>query len=298
MLMAPPRPDWARDGAEWPNREASRFRRAGRLEWHLQRAGAGPRILLLHGSGAATHSWRDLFPLLTAQAEVLAPDLPGHGFTSSPRSDLSLPRVARDVAELLAAEDFVPDLTVGHSAGGAIALRLALDAGGPARITALNAAVTPFRGASGAVFPLLARAFALNPLTPRLLARMADESAVRRLLDGTGSRIDARGTDLYRRLISSPGHVRGTLEMMADWRLQPLFDALPRLTGRLLLAVGEKDRTIPPSAARRVAARCPVAEIRAFPYGHLMHEEAPETFARLILDELPDHEDPQKDRVS
>lgn len=285
--MAPQKLDWARDGADWPNRERSRFVRAGRLRWHVQRAGSGPRVLLLHGSGAATHSWRDLLPRLAEGAEALAPDLPGHGFTSRPASDLSLPAVARDLAALLEAEDFAPDLVVGHSAGAAIAARLALDAGGTARIAAFNAALTPFPGVNGALFPLLARTFAVNPLTPRMLAWMADEAATRRLLEGTGSRIDARGLTLYRRLISTPSHVRGTLEMMADWRLQPLFEALPRLSGRLLLAVGEKDRTVPPAESLKVSRRCPAAEVRRFPLGHLMHEEDPEGFAGLVLSELP-----------
>ena len=48
-------PDWARDGADWPHRDASRFIVAAGLRWHVQRIGAGPTLLLLHGTGAATH---------------------------------------------------------------------------------------------------------------------------------------------------------------------------------------------------------------------------------------------------
>ena len=60
--------------------------------------GDGPDLLLLHGSGAATHSWRDLAPLLARDFRVIAPDLPGHGFTETPGGDgLSLPGIgARD----------------------------------------------------------------------------------------------------------------------------------------------------------------------------------------------------------
>jgi pimeloyl-ACP methyl ester carboxylesterase len=108
----------ARDLGAWPNRETSRFLRSGRVDWHVQRAERGPKVLLLHGSGAATQSWRDLAPLLAQDCDAMAPDLPGHGFTIRPRGGLSLPAVARDVEGLMAAEGFVPDLAAGHSAGG------------------------------------------------------------------------------------------------------------------------------------------------------------------------------------
>ena len=87
--------DFARDGADWPNREASRFVEAGGLSWHVQVMGQGPDLLLLHGTGGATHSWRGLAPLLAQHFRVVAPDLPGHGFTTARRApDLSLPGMA------------------------------------------------------------------------------------------------------------------------------------------------------------------------------------------------------------
>ena len=65
-LLDDDRPDWDRDGRDWPHRAASRFVDAAGLRWHLQEFGApqAPGLLLLHGTGAATHSWRGLAPLL------------------------------------------------------------------------------------------------------------------------------------------------------------------------------------------------------------------------------------------
>lgn len=76
--------NWDHDGRDWPNREHSRFVEAAGLRWHVQQMGRGPVLLLLHGTGASTHSWRALMPLLAAEFTVVAPDLPGHGFTSAP----------------------------------------------------------------------------------------------------------------------------------------------------------------------------------------------------------------------
>ncbi|MDU3043759.1 MAG: alpha/beta hydrolase, partial [Bradyrhizobium sp.] len=58
------KPNWSVDGKDWPNRAASRFVDAAGLRWHVQMMGEGPVALLAHGTGAATHSWRDLAPLL------------------------------------------------------------------------------------------------------------------------------------------------------------------------------------------------------------------------------------------
>ena len=52
------------EGRDWPNRAAQPLRLAGGLDWHVQEMGEGPGLLLLHGTGAATHSFRDLAPLL------------------------------------------------------------------------------------------------------------------------------------------------------------------------------------------------------------------------------------------
>ena len=88
-------PDWDEDGRDWPNREASRVVSAGGLRWHVQVLGTGPTLLLVHGTGAATHSWRDLAPRLARRFTIVAPDLPGHGFTSSPGDDrMSMPAMA------------------------------------------------------------------------------------------------------------------------------------------------------------------------------------------------------------
>ncbi len=277
--------DWSREGARWPNRALSRFATTRGVRWHVQRGGVGQRILLLHGAGASTHSWRDLIPLLTPKFEVMATDLPGQGFSSGAAPRFTLPGMAQDLAALLAAEAFVPDLIVGHSAGGAIALRLALaGAAGPARVVCLNGALTPFRGVAGVLFPPLAKLLALNPLTGSVFARTAGApGAVRGLIAGTGSTIDAEGLRLYEQLITTPSHVSATLAMMARWDLAPLLADLPRLAVPVTLALGLRDRAVPPEGARALAPRLRDARLVEFAdLGHLMHEEAPDRIAALI----------------
>ena len=119
---------WEKDGRDWPNREVSRFVRAAGLTWHVQKAGQGPVLFLIHGTGATTHSWDGLLPLLARDFTVVAADMPGHGFTSAPPpSHMSLPGMARLHAGLLRELNLAPALVAGHSAGAAILARMGLD---------------------------------------------------------------------------------------------------------------------------------------------------------------------------
>ncbi len=143
---------WRRDGRDWPNRAFSRFVRAGGIEWHVQEMGQGPKLLLLHGTAASTHSFRALAPLLAPHFTLLIPDLPGHAFTETPAETLTLPTMRDLVSDLLAELSFAPDLAAGHSAGAAILVRMALDgAFAPRRIVSLNGALLPFPGVTGQV---------------------------------------------------------------------------------------------------------------------------------------------------
>ena len=277
---------WNRDGVDWPNRAASQFVEAAGFTWHVQRMGTGPSLLLLHGTGAATHSWRELLPMLSENFSVVAPDLPGHGFTQSPPPHrLSLPGMASDLGQLLRKLDFRPEIVVGHSAGAAILARMCLDGKiAPRLLVSLNGAFMPFGGVANRLISPLTQLLVMNPLVPRAFAWQASHAgAVERLIQNTGSTIEPRGIALYRKLVRNPGHVAAALRMMANWRLEPLLHDLPRLATALLLVVADNDRSISPDVARQVREIYPQAMVeRLSGLGHLAHEEQPRQIADLI----------------
>lgn len=283
-----------REGLTWPHREASRLvvvGRAGGQRLHVQELGAGQQtLLLIHGTGASTHSWRDLAPLLAKDYRVVMADLPGHAFSEKARGDgLSLGGMARAMAALTEVLEIKPLALIGHSAGAAIACRMVLDGlARPSMIIGLNAALLPFPGLAGQVFPPLARMLFLNPFASYLFARRAvDERAVARLIRDTGSTLSEEGVGYYSRLFQNPRHIDATLGMMANWDLNRLAEDLPRLTAPLVLVVGEKDTAVPPGDAISVRAKLPGTKIVTLPgLGHLAHEEAPQAAAELILDVL------------
>jgi magnesium chelatase accessory protein len=279
------KPDWSREGRSWPNREASRFVDAGGLRWHVQVMGSGPAVLLLHGTGAATHSWRDVAPRLARDFAVIAPDLPGHGFTETPTGEgLSLRGMAAGLNALLAELGAEPDFAVGHSAGAAIAIRMALDGRFSGGVVSLNGALQPFPGAAGYLFPTMAKAIFLNPVALQLFQwRASRPGAVARLMESTGSSIDHTGLRCYEALLQTTGHIAGALGMMARWDLHGLQAEMPRFSRPLTLVTGERDVAVPPRVAEAVHAMVPHSRLIRLPgLGHLAHEEAPERAVEII----------------
>lgn len=279
--------DWAKDGRDWPNHAASRFVEAASMRWHVQVMGEGPALLLLHGTGAATHSWRDVMPKLAANYTVVAMDLPGHAFTQPPsKTSLSLPGMAAAVAGLLRTLNVNPIRAVGHSAGAAVLVRMAVERlFAPQDIISFNGAFFPVTGVAGQFFSPLAKTFANATLVQKLFSKMADRKAVERLLRDTGSTIDAEGITLYQKLFSNEGHIAGTLGMMAAWDLHWVPQDLKNLPVPMTLVFASGDRTIPPARAAEAAKLVPhpsLIEIKGL--GHLAHEEDPTGAAAIIAD--------------
>ncbi len=280
--------NWDTDGRDWPNRAASSFVDAAGLRWHVQAMGSGPLLLLIHGTGASTHSWRELMPMLARDFRCIALDLPGHAFTAMPPfGQLSLAGMAHSVRALLASMRLMPELIVGHSAGAAIAAQMCLREQGiaPRSIVSLNGAFLPLPGLAGLVFPPVARIMAATPLAARLFAwRASDQDAVRRLIRGTGSVLDARGTQLYAQLVGNPMHADAALGMMARWDLSSLQRLLPQLTPRLHLVAGANDRAVSPEQSRRVQKLVRRTSFTLLGMaGHLAHEEKPREVAALVV---------------
>lgn len=285
--------DWNREGLIWPHREASTFIESGGARWHVQRMGAGPPLLLLHGTGASVHSWRDLMPLLAQTHAVIAPDLPRHAFTTGHDAyAMSLPAMAAEIAGLLGALKVRPQAVIGHSAGAALALQLGLAHGFGGPIIGLNAALRPFPGPFAQIFPAVAKALFINPLVPRIFAGTLDLTggAGRFLWRSTRSRIDDAALACYRTLLKHPGHASGALAMMANWDLPGLRDRMGGVRNPVLLVHGGHDPAIPPGWAREAQGWLAHARLDVLPgLGHLAHEEAPDKIAARIAAFLAEH---------
>lgn len=277
---------WPDDATDWPLTAYSRQVLHRPHRWHVQEHGSGPTILLIHGAGGATQSFRGLFPILAETRHVVAVDLPGQGFTQlGAQQRCGLDHMSEDLLALSRNQGWSPDIVVGHSAGAAIALRMwELGMQPTTGIVGINAALGNFKGVAGWLFPIMAKALAVTPFSAGLFASTTTRASVRNLVLGTGSTLDQEGLELYYRLATDKGHVDATLSMMAQWSLNGLLSRLGDIDVPVHLIAAQGDKAVPPQVSKDAAQKLPQAQFTELPgLGHLAHEEDPVQFANLIL---------------
>lgn len=130
----------------WPARALSpgdgvRIELDGSIVRYVQR-GAGSDVLLIHGMVGTAEDWETLLPLLTARYRVTAIDLLGQGGSDPRPGAHNIGGNAHAIAQLAERLDLKDVVVVGHSYGGAIALKLATDAWPRARGYVLLAPAT------------------------------------------------------------------------------------------------------------------------------------------------------------
>jgi magnesium chelatase accessory protein len=286
----PPMP-WDTLKAQWPNAQHSQFINTTDVRWHVQMFGDGPALLLLHGLGSSTHTWRAIAPFLSKHYQVIAVDVPGHAFSSIPSSaNASFVGMTKSLRELMDALHIWPFGVIGHSAGACLAAKLILNAPNlpsPALI-ALNPAWLPLPGLANWMFPVSAKLIALNPMSAWLFAKhLSKDLVIHKILSSTGSQLREDDIFFYRVLMQSPSHLKGVLQMMSRWDLGDLPEQLSQLKSRVLIQAGINDLTIPFGHAVTSHHKIKQSQLQALSdLGHLAHEEKPQACAEQILDWL------------
>jgi magnesium chelatase accessory protein len=278
----------ARLPSNWPHREFSLSVKVGGLDWHVQVAGQGPTILLLHGTGSSAHSWADLLPTLAEVATVVVPDLPGHGYTiGATQASLTLPRIADDLDALLGVLQLPPvKVIVGHSSGGALAVRWACAAGRPRfAVIGFNPSLVPPPALYTTLLSPVLTPIATSSIVTSFLAALSSRGKmVDGLLDSTRSAIPPAQRACYATLFSDAAHVRGTMGFMAAADLPALLEDIrgrPDIQSTFVL--GSQDYWVPEQPLRRIIeSSFPDAKVLRWDGGHLLHEAQPERAAQLI----------------
>jgi pimeloyl-ACP methyl ester carboxylesterase len=104
---------------------------AGGLDLFVREAGerAQPGVLLLHGQPTSSHTFRNLMPLLADTAYLVAPDMPGFGFSDAPpldRYEYSFANIANTFDALIDVLGLERMFLYVHDYGAAVAYQLAL----------------------------------------------------------------------------------------------------------------------------------------------------------------------------
>ena len=254
------------------------------------RIGAGPPVVLLHPLRAQLEYFVPLLRHLdTAQAEVIAVDLPGHGRSSAPRADYTATYFTDAVEGFLDAADIRGAVLVGESIGGAIALALAARHNlRIARVLALNPYDYGRRGGirrSSALANVIFTAM-LWPAAGPVVARAGTRGVLRRVL--AGGLHDPRNLpgDLVEELYQCgklPGHARAFRSLSLHWESWlSARDQYRSIQMPVTLAYGDHDWSRPPEreANERAIHGAQTASLAGS--GHFSSLEKPSEIARMI----------------
>ena len=250
-------------------------------------AGEGEPLLLVHGLGGAAANWLALAPLLLPGRRVLVPELPGHGGSEPLPAAPSLNAYADRIGLLLDE----PAAVVGHSLGGAIALRLAIRRPELVKTLVLAGAAGISSGSRRTRYGLTITGL-LKP--GRKIApyrhRVARSAALKTLVFGRWGASDppALSPDVAEAFLSGPARHTDTVSAArALVRDDPRPD-LDRVRCPVLLLWGARDNQLPVSDAFEYARRLHAPLRVIADCGHLLIGERPEACAHAIASFLAD----------
>jgi magnesium chelatase accessory protein len=272
---------------DWPNRSFSRNIQTGDLSWHVQIAGTAPvHVLLLHGTGSSAHTWGELFIELAKKYTVIAPDLPGHGFTKNlGKKNLNLDALADKLTELREAlniEYF--DHIVGHSAGATLALSYTLKNKQAKTIVGLNPSLISLPSFyHNFVAPFLNPIVTSSFFTAVLTDLLPHTKMIDNLINSTNTKLNSDKRERYKTLFKNADHLNGSMSFMAGADIPGLLDKCRSIESNLTFILTEDDGWIPAQALRQVItqhfAQAKMIEIKG---GHMFHEANEELALKYI----------------
>lgn len=241
---------------------------AGTLDYE-DTGGDGPVIVLLHGLLMDASLWDDVIADLRADHRCVAPTLPlgAHRRAMGAAADLSLPGVARLVAEFLDRLDLRDVTLVGNDTGGAVVQLVVGDEATSARVgRAVLVSCEAFDN-----FPpgLTGKTIALaGKLSPRMFGLFMQQMRLRpvRRLPIAFGRLTKRGDAAAARWVEPVlrqaeirrDAVRGLRAIFKDRGLMvAAAEALPRFKNPALVVWAAGDRVMPPEHGRRLAELLP-----------------------------------------
>ena len=248
---------------------------------HFERAGAGSPLLLLHGIGSSSRSFRHQMDTLSDAYDVIAWDAPGYGRSEDPAVPFTLEDLADEAVGLLADLDIDRAHLLGVSLGGVVAQLIYQRH--PARVRSLILADTTPGG--GAVPEptrsqrVRQRLESLERLGPR---GMAEQRAPQLARPQAPPQLIAELIEIMAEV--RPAGYRAAAIALGDTDLR---SRLGQIRAPTLVIHGECDGVVPLSTARELTAAIPDARLVVIPdAGHVANQEQPEAFNAVVREFL------------
>jgi pimeloyl-ACP methyl ester carboxylesterase len=257
-------------------------------DWYVEIQGQGPDLVLLHGLGASSFSWRHNRGPLSRHFRLITPDLPGHGRSPAPRpGDYRIDSLLRGILDFLDWHRLTTVVLGGNSLGGGLSLLAAAEQPGRIAALALLAPAAALTRLPYAFYPLrlpvlgYAVAALLGPWFLPLFMRLVYYDAERMIPEAVAGYAPPY-RDLNRRLA-----LRQLCRQLESRPLDEISARLQVLTQPVTLIWGEQDHILPISQGYWLKQHLPQAQFHRLPQvGHAPQEEAPAVVNKIIIDFL------------
>jgi pyruvate dehydrogenase E2 component (dihydrolipoamide acetyltransferase) len=263
-----------------PTPHEKRIALADGRELNVLLAGTGdaPPLVFLHGLGGSQSTWQVVLGDLVEQHRVAAIDLPGHGTSDrSAEADYSITGIAHAIAEAVGKLGLSRPIVVGHSLGGAVALRIAIEQ--PKLIHGVVALDSAGLGEEigSELTDLMAGQAGTDTARGLLQLFYQDQKLVNERGVAEMAQMQlADGAWAAQQSVANAAFASGRQLQAA--RLDPAAVSVP-----VLLIWGEHDRVIPARHAIEALTRFPDASLAIVPnVGHVPQVENPIRTATLI----------------
>jgi pimeloyl-ACP methyl ester carboxylesterase len=250
------------------------------IKINYYQAGQGPPVILLHGFGACTYTWRYLAPELARDHRVFALDLKGYGLSEKPEDGkYAVSDQADMVAAFIRTQDLHNLAIIGHSMGGAVTLmtyfKVRDDA--PARIRKLVLIDSAGYTQKMPWFIRFARIPVVNSLVTRLLSPRFATYMVLKKCYYDNDKITEEQIDTYAYYGSLPGAreaVMATAQQIMPEDIEALTGQYQTIQVPVLIIWGAEDEVVPVSVGKNFKRDIPDSELVILPRcGHIPPEE-------------------------
>ena len=290
LLTRPRDADW-RDSLEFIfNPEYSWFTRVNGVRIHYHEAGddKAPPMILIHGFISSNLIWTNtLLPLAGEGFRVIAPDLPGYGYSDKPTD--ALYTIAEQAATMIGLMDRLQikkAIIVGASYGGAIAATMALDYPERVEKLILVGAVTNDDAKKNLLLRISCLPIIGDIATPlflgsRWILRKRMEDMYRRM----GKPVNDRMVAARHHLLATANAQRAMIRTARRWSANRIEREVSLIRRPTLLVWGDQDDHIPLEDAFKLRDAMPNAKLVVFRNcGHLPPAESPAQFVKVVAD--------------
>ena len=261
----------------------------------VEETGKGSPVLLIHGFGASTFTWRKIAPELARRHRVVAVDLKGFGQSDKPFDEqYSVFDQAELIKQLIIDKDLRDLALIGHSFGGGVALVLALDEdprlkGRISKLVLLDTIAYPQD--VPVVFRMLDMPL-VSHLGVRMVPPIVQTRIALRIAYFDNSKIDDEEVEIYAaplRTAAGKHAIIHSARQIVPEDLEEISKRYASITLPTLIGWCDYDRIVPLEVGLRLRRTLPNATLKIIEdCGHMPQEEQPEATLSLIQGFLAD----------